>query len=97
MRAVVKRAAARALPAPHPQLSGAAKFPHLTLESPSLDLGTSAVGRAASGQLRIANLSPVPARFRVLREDVAAAAGVAPLVDAAHVGGDDAFVVSPAE
>lgn len=83
-----------------PQLAGAAKFPYLSLESSALDFGGVAVGRAASLQLRLANLSPVPARFAVTLEDAAAAAGL-PLEVLGEGGGgggcESVLAVTPAE
>ena len=58
------------------RLTGAAKFPYLALEAPALDFGRVPVGRAATLQLRLGNLSPVEARFAVAAEDAATAAGL---------------------
>jgi len=76
------------------QLAGAAKFPFLTLDSHSLDLGCVVVGRSASVQLRLGNHSPVEARFCVLPEDAAAAAGLP--VDGRQVE-EHVFDVVPSE
>lgn len=80
------------------QLSGAAKFPYLSLESKALDLGPVPVGRSASRQLRLANLSPVPARFAVAPEDAAAAAGLpGTLLGGGGGEGEAVFEVTPRE
>jgi hypothetical protein len=70
------------------QLSGAAKFPYLSLECASLDLGRVAVGRTSSAQLRVANLSPVQARFSVEPWDAAAMAGLVAAAGLANGGSD---------
>ncbi len=82
----------------HPQLAGAAKLPYLAIEPQTLDLGRVQVGRRATASVRIGNLSPVVARFRVEPEDAAAAAGLAPLVAGGGSSGSEGlFDVSPQE
>jgi hypothetical protein len=71
--------------APALQLSGAAKFPYLSLEAPSIDLGRVPVGSTATAQLRLGNHSPVEAAFTV-----------APDGGAADEGGE-VFSVTPAQ
>lgn len=79
------------------QLAGAAKFPYLSLEHRSLDLGRVIVGHSSTVQLRVANRSPVEAHFRVEAQDAAAAAGLPPVAGAAGGLEQRAFEVSPRE